>query len=218
MDGYDDDMGFGGPVLIQQDSTPSEEEILYKELIGYYQACPDSSGIYNTTDLSDSFDRIITTLVSRGHKQYDALRYKPHDNPNGIKYIDYATIKMKMLAVTQRMATEFQLGDANYAIYHETPKANTHFHNTNNLSNTQSQSQQQEQSQSVEQLIEKATQQISESYGEKEASEAKQQLDKLKADKKWETVKSVVGWTANLGKDAFIAAIPAIMKAILHQP
>jgi hypothetical protein len=216
-DFLDEDLGMMQPMIPQQ--AASEEELLYKELIGFYQSCPNEHGIYRDTSLADSLTRIIDSLTSRGHKQYESFKYSPSRGANnGAPYTDYQTIKMKMLAMIQRMATEFNLGDANFAIYHDTPKSSTNFHNTNNLQNTQTQSQQQHQTLSIEEHIENAVRKIEENYGESQATEARKQLEILKTDKKWETVKGVLMWIANLGKDALIASIPAIMRAVLKNP
>jgi hypothetical protein len=86
--------------------------------------------------------------------------------------------------------------------------------NTVNQTQGQSQSQSQEQNISIEQQIEQILNIIENKYGEEQTLEAKKMLEELKKDSKWPTVQKVGRWFLDLGRDAFIALLPLLVKII----
>ena len=82
------------------------------------------------------------------------------------------------------------------------------------FSQVQGQTQSQEQNITVEQSIQLTLEKVRESYGEEDAKKAEELLNELKKDKKWTTVQKVAGWFLSLGKEAFIAFLPTLVKIL----
>ena len=83
-----------------------------------------------------------------------------------------------------------------------------------NNSNSQQQSQSQEVN--LTQAIKEAIELVDNNYGSEKAEEAKALLGDLeKEPKKWENTRKVVKFFADLGRDAFIAAVPVITSTVL---
>lgn len=83
------------------------------------------------------------------------------------------------------------------------------------FSQVQGQIQSQEQNISIEQSIQLTLEKIKESYGDEDAKKAEELLTELKKDKKWTTVQKVSSWFLDLGREAFIALLPTLIKILL---
>ena len=78
----------------------------------------------------------------------------------------------------------------------------------------QIQAQEQEQNITIEQSIQLTLDKVRESYGEEDAKKAEVLLNELKKDKKWTTVQKVASWFLGLGREAFIALLPTLVKIL----
>lgn len=87
--------------------------------------------------------------------------------------------------------------------------------NTSQYQN-QEQQQSQTQQQSIDQTVEVCIKNIEEHYGEEHANTAKGLLENVKKEpSKWSNVQKILNFSANLGKEAFIAVLPVLTQVLL---
>ena len=89
--------------------------------------------------------------------------------------------------------------------------------NTSQYQN-QEQSQAQNQQQSIDQIIETCFKNIEEHYGDEHANQAKELLANVKKEpSKWSNLQKLLTFSANLGKEAFIAILPVLTQVLLSK-
>lgn len=89
--------------------------------------------------------------------------------------------------------------------------------NTSQYQN-QEQSQAQSQQQSIDQIIETCVKNIEEHYGDEHANQAKELLANVKKEpSKWSNLQKLLTFSANLGKEAFIAILPVLTQVLLSK-
>lgn len=90
--------------------------------------------------------------------------------------------------------------------FNNTPLINTSFN--------QSQEQVQQQTLSIDQHISQAIEIIEANYGESESKKAQEMLSALKKESKWSAVNKTAKWFLDLGRDAFVAALPVLLETL----
>jgi hypothetical protein len=227
MDPYDDGDIFnptvgGGPMVISH--KPSEEEKLYRELIGKYQGSLGETGTTTENVIWESVNDVLQELINKGHAHYSRFIIKPTKlGPRD--FVNFGSFRTQLMSALQRMSQDFDLSDPSYLIYEHMPKTGAQISNQAIASPIQSsnQSQNQEQSQEVElsidQRISLIEQELEEKLTEEQLNNIKPALDEFKAEPtKWSKASKLIGALLGLSKDVAVGVISNILASQIGLP
>ncbi|GEM_PF-6040401 len=218
LDPYDDsDEGDFVPMYTPNETT--EEEGLYHELLGRYQACPDNSTCYDQTQW-DYFNGVMDTLIERGHQHYSRFKIAPRTTGNGRSFVEYSSFRMNMMSAIQRMSRDFTLVDPNYALYQYSPKNAPSFYNSNATDQHNNLSQVNNQRVSVTLTLEQKMTKLDQEIAERLSPEQVQQIQPLieqfkEAPTVWANAQKLISGVLGFGKDIATNVISAIIAFYL---
>ncbi|MEK7592104.1 MAG: hypothetical protein AAB508_01780 [Patescibacteria group bacterium] len=216
-DPYDsrDDIGLSVPMYTPNEIT--EEEKLYHELLGLYQACPDNQVACYDASQWEHFNGSMDTLVTRGHSDYARFKITPRINGANISYVNYDSFRMNMMSALRRMSQDFTLSDPNFFLYQYTPKGNTSIVNANTNEQHNSQVQHNEQrsyiSLTVEQKIKKLNKEIVERLSPEQINQIEPLLTQFKNEPAvWSNAQKLITGVLGFGKDIAVNVIANVIS------
>ncbi len=219
-DPYDgsEDIGISVPMYTPNETT--EEEKLYQELLGLYQACPDNSVACFDASQWGHFNSSMDTLVTRGHSAYARFKITPRINGANISYVNYDSFRMNMMSALRRMSQDFTLSDPNFFLYQYTPKGNTSIVNANTNEQHNSQVQHNEQKSYISLTIEQKIDRLDKEIAERLAPEQLAQIQPLLAEFKkaptiWANGQKLIAGVLGFGKDIAVNVIASLISFYL---
>lgn len=192
---------------------------IYNILNGINTALLNMPGV-STIVIDGSWQRFNTSLdeLQQGYSDEVFLDFKivPQSNSQAGQFVKRTEYTSKVFQATLYLHNQ-------YMSHNTTPPQETAYNNPGlvlqqNASQTQSQgqSQVQEQTQNMEQSVGACIKNIEEHYGEEHANTAKELLGNLsKEPSKWSNIQKILNFSANLGKEAFVAVLPVLTQALL---
>ncbi|HUV71731.1 MAG TPA: hypothetical protein VMW25_01855 [Clostridia bacterium] len=230
MDPYDNNHDIfnpqigGGPVPPKH--VPSEEEKIFRELIGLYQGTLNESGQCSDPFLWESVNKAMDLLIARNYFQYEKFKMEP-THIGSIQFICYPSFRSQLMSALQRMSQDFEFSDPSYLIHAHMPKSGTHINTSatasptqqNSQSNFQNQNQRQESKLAVEQRVELVEQELNEKLTEEQLSKIRPILEAYKAEPvKWSKASKLIKAVLGLSKDVAVGVISNILSSQMGIP